>query len=96
MKIKAFFPAFSGLLLLAACSGGVPAQQPQAVHTVQQKTIELEQKEQPAIPSSISITAIGDVLLHSSIYTEAKKGAAMISIRCSRISSHILENRHLP
>ncbi|PAD37691.1 CapA family protein [Terribacillus sp. 7520-G] len=75
MKIKAFFPAFSGLLLLAACSGGVPAQQPQAVHTVQQKTIELEQKEQPAIPSSISITAIGDVLLHSSIYTEAKKGS---------------------
>ncbi|MFP7495006.1 CapA family protein [Terribacillus saccharophilus] len=74
MKIKAFIVAMSSLILLTACSGGVPVQQQEAIQAVHQNDIELEPKELPSAPSSISITAIGDVLLHSSIYSEAKKG----------------------
>ncbi|MFS0562514.1 CapA family protein [Terribacillus sp. 179-K 1B1 HS] len=74
MKIKTFFVIMSSFVILAACSGGVPTQQPKAMHALQQNIIELEPKEPPAISSSISITAIGDVLLHSSIYSEAKEG----------------------
>ncbi|SDD08915.1 poly-gamma-glutamate synthesis protein (capsule biosynthesis protein) [Terribacillus halophilus] len=74
MKIKAFFVILSSFVILAACSGGVPLEQPKAMHAVQQNIIELEPKEPPVISSSISITAVGDVLLHSSIYSEAKNG----------------------
>ncbi|PAF35766.1 hypothetical protein CHH58_14335 [Terribacillus saccharophilus] len=71
MKIKAFFVALAGLVILTSCSGGVPKQQTEAVQAVQQNIVELEPKEMPA-SQSISVTAIGDVLLHSSIYTNAK------------------------
>ncbi|MFP7478586.1 CapA family protein [Terribacillus saccharophilus] len=71
MKIKAFFVALSGLVLLTACSGGVPEQQTETVQAVQQNIVELQPKEMPA-RQSISVTAIGDVLLHSSIYYDAK------------------------
>ncbi|MFB1099784.1 CapA family protein [Terribacillus sp. JSM ZJ617] len=70
MKIKAFFVALSGLVILTSCSGGVPKQQTEAVQAVQQKIVELEPKEVPD-SRSISVTAIGDVLLHSSIYHDA-------------------------
>ncbi len=71
MKIKAIFVALAGLVILTACSGGVPKQQTEAVQAVQQNVVELEPKEMPA-SQSISVTAIGDVLLHSSIYYDAK------------------------
>jgi poly-gamma-glutamate capsule biosynthesis protein CapA/YwtB (metallophosphatase superfamily) len=59
------------LVTLTACSGGTPKQEAKAVTAVKQNTIELEAKMEP-VPQTVSVTAIGDVLLHSSIYSEAK------------------------
>ncbi|WP_077305216.1 CapA family protein [Terribacillus halophilus] len=59
------------LVMLTACGGGTPKQEAKAVQAAQQNTIELEAKKEP-VQKAISVTAIGDVLLHSSIYSEAK------------------------
>jgi poly-gamma-glutamate capsule biosynthesis protein CapA/YwtB (metallophosphatase superfamily) len=59
------------LVSLTACGGGTPKQEAKAVTAAKQNPIELEAKKEP-LPQAVSVTAIGDVLLHSSIYSEAK------------------------
>ncbi|WP_163527713.1 CapA family protein [Halobacillus ihumii] len=66
------YPIFFLLLivfLLSACEGNTP---PKESHPTPSSQISLKQKSTPDRPSSISISAVGDVLIHDRVYNDAK------------------------
>lgn len=68
--MKKFFVVLFCLLLIAGCSNKHEEAKPIQKHS--ERDISLEKKKKPTITTNVKLVAIGDILIHDTVYEDAK------------------------